>query len=342
MNPAAAKFFPASSAAAGPLVVIPCLNEVGHIAGLLRQFRRAQQKLGGRIVVVDGGSTDGTIEIVKGFTRKNSFVELLHNPDRIQSAAINLAVEVFGDTARYLIRVDAHCRYPDDYCQRLLEEAAAIDAGGIVVSMAAEGGPVFQRINAAAQNSTMGNGGSKHRMKPSGEFVDHGHHALLKLDAFRAVGGYDPGFTHNEDAELDFRLRRAGYRIWLTPKTIVTYYPRKTVAALGRQYFNFGKGRAQNLLKHRELPKLRQTKVMLVLPAVVLAVFLNTHWVFAVPVTLWAIYCLTAGAAISVQERKLQLALSGFSAMLMHLAWSLGFWQKILLNSRSVLEGQTA
>jgi hypothetical protein len=75
-----------------------------------------------------------------------------------------------------------------------------------------------------------------------GAFVDHGHHALMEIAAFRAVGGYDPDFAHNEDAELDHRLRAAGYDIWLTGRTAITYFPRRALPALARQYFNFGRG----------------------------------------------------------------------------------------------------
>ena len=48
---------------------------------------------------------------------------LIHNPKRIQSAAINLAVEQFGDGAEYVIRIDAHGDYPVDYCRVLVAEA---------------------------------------------------------------------------------------------------------------------------------------------------------------------------------------------------------------------------
>ena len=64
-----------------------------------------------------------------------------------------------------------------------------------------------------------------------GHWTDHGHHALMRVAAFRAVGGYDESFSHNEDAELDYRLRAAGYRIWMTDKTFMVYYPRASVPA---------------------------------------------------------------------------------------------------------------
>jgi hypothetical protein len=73
----------------------------------------------------------------------------------------------------------------------------------------------------------------------------------MGIAAFRAVGGYDESFSHNEDAELDFRLRQAGFRIWMTDKTVMTYYPRASVLPLFRQYLGYGRGRAKNILKHR-------------------------------------------------------------------------------------------
>ncbi len=316
-----------------PLVVIPCLNEADHIGRILRQLAPAMQRLGGRIVVVDGGSTDSTLDIVNDFAVTDDRISLLHNPDRIQSAGINLAVAQDHSQATHLIRIDAHCAYPDDYCDVLMQQAGSVYADSIVVSMIAEGQASLQRINAATQNAHLGNGGSAHRTLPSGRYVDHGHHALIRMAAFRSVGGYDPGFAHNEDAEFDYRLRQAGHRIWLTPATVVTYFPRPTLPALARQYFNYGAGRARNLLKHRVLPKIRQAKVMIVLPAVVLALLAPLHLLFALPALLWCIYCLWTGIGMAIRDRDPALALCGIAAMIMHFSWSLGFWQNVLRSA---------
>jgi succinoglycan biosynthesis protein ExoA len=196
--------------------------------------------------------------------------------------------------------------------------------------MIAEGTDGMQRINAVTQNSRVGNGGSSHRVRPKGEYVEHGHHALMRISAFRDVGGYDPTFKHNEDAELDHRLRQAGYRIWLTPETLVTYHPRDRISGLLRQYFNHGRGRARNMRKHRIVPALRQAKVMLVLPAVLMLGFVPLHPVFALPALLWCGYCLLEGTRIAIGGREPVLAMSGPVAMMMHLAWSAGFWSRIL------------
>ena len=316
------------------LIVVPCLNESAHIGVLLGQLQPAAERLGARIVVADGGSTDGTLAIVEAVAAKNPKVVLLHNPKRIQSAAINLAVANFGEGADYLIRIDAHGGYPQDYCDRLVEEALATGADSVVVSMLTSGSGAVQKAVAAAQNSKLGTGGSKHRHLSAGEWVDHGHHALIRISAFTAVGGYDETFSHNEDAELDYRLRQAGCRIWMSGKTQMVYYPRSSLKGLYFQYLGYGRGRAKNVLKHRVIPKVRQMIPLLVFPVVLLAALSFIHWVAAVPLLVWASVCLGYGLWSAVSQRNPGAVLAGVSAMVMHFGWSVGFWLQ-LLGSRS-------
>lgn len=323
---------PMAQSASSILIVIPCLNEAAHIGGLLDQLQPAAARLGGRIVVADGGSTDGTQAIVENVAAKDPRVILLANPKRLQSAAINLAVTALGEGADYLIRIDAHGGYPDDYCDRLVAETLATGADSVVVSMLTAGTGAVQKAVAAAQNSKLGTGGSKHRHMSEGEWVDHGHHALMRVAAFRHVGGYDESFSHNEDAELDYRLRQAGYRIWMSGRTQMVYYPRSTLKSLYFQYLGYGRGRARNVLKHRMVPKVRQMIPLLVAPVVLLALFSFVHWLAALPFLLWAAVCLGYGLVTAIRQRNASIALAGVSAMVMHFGWSAGFWQQLLAS----------
>ncbi|WP_172293674.1 glycosyltransferase family 2 protein [Pseudoruegeria sp. HB172150] len=313
-----------------PLVVIPCLNEIDHIEALVRQMAKQTEAFGGSVVVADGGSEDGSIAAVAELSRELTGVHLIDNPRQIQSAGINTAVAAFGAGHSHLIRVDAHSSYPDDFILRLLEEAERTDAASVVVGMVAEGRTAFEKVSALAQNSRVGNGGSKHRNAASGEFVDHGHHALMRLDAFNEVHGYDPTFTHNEDAELDHRLRAAGHEIWLTGQTEIVYYPRSTAAGLARQYFNYGRGRARNVYKHGTVPKLRQLIMASVLPVVLLALLAPISGWFAVPALAWAFASIAAGFSQAVAARDLLTVATGPLSMLMHLSWSAGFWRGLM------------
>jgi succinoglycan biosynthesis protein ExoA len=231
----------------GVLVVVPTLNEAPHIGAVLDGLVAEASSLPGmRIVVADGGSADGTVAIVEAAMRRHPQIALVHNPGRIQSAGINLAVRVHGHEADVLIRCDAHASYPADYCRRLVHSLRDPQGGGgadaVVVPMDSAGEGCFQRAVAWVSNSPLGTGGAAHRAGRRSGFVDHGHHAAFRMDRFRSSGGYDETFTHNEDAELDCRQRALGARIYLDASIRVGYRPRASARGLWRQYFQCGCG----------------------------------------------------------------------------------------------------
>lgn len=310
------------------LIVVPCLNEEANLPRLLDWLLGDAD--GADIVIADGGSTDGTLAIVRDYQRDHPNLHLLDNPDRIQSAGINLAVTTMGRDKGWLLRIDAHCDYPRGYMAGLLDSAARREASSVVVPMVTQGRQCFQRACAFAQNSLIGTGGSPHRHVGEGRYVDHGHHALMRIDLFLAVGGYRESQSHNEDAELDLRLQAAGGRIWLEPGQAIIYHPRRTPLALLRQYFRYGDGRAKTMRLHGTRLKARQAMPLLVPFALLLLLLAPLHPIFALPALGWASICLLYGLMIGVRARSACAAASGIAAMIMHLGWGSGYlWQQL-------------
>lgn len=314
------------------LVVIPCLNEEAHLPELLERLCADTAAAQARIVVADGGSNDASAEIVRWRAAVDARVVLLPNPRRLQAAGINLAVQRYGADAEMFVRVDAHAGYPADFLSRLLRAQRESGADSVTVSMraVADTGSCFQRAAACAQNSVLGAGGSPHRKGGLRRWVEHGHHALFRTALFRAAGGYDESFTHNEDAELDARLAALGGRILLAGDILIDYFPRTTPRALMGQYFRYGQGRARTALKHRATLKLRQAVPALVTPALgaaLLAPF-SAPWL-AFPALAWIGFCLGYGFVLGARERSMCACASGFAAALMHAAWSAGFCSRV-------------
>ena len=313
-------------------MVIPCLNESAHIGALLETLLNDSANLDLLVVVADGGSTDGTQDIVARAAQDDARVRLMDNPKRIQSTGVNLAVQEFGADRAWLVRIDAHAAYPKRFIARLTEEARRTQAASVVVAMRSEGANCVQRATAAAQNSVLGTGGAAHRRSGEEGFVDHGHHALFDLKKFVNVGGYDEALSHNEDAEFDVRLARAGGRIWLTRAVDVTYFPRSNPLALYRQYVNYGRGRARTLMHHRMRPKVRQFLPACILPTILAAIL--SPWIpLAVgPAFVWSAGCLMSGLLLGLQQRRRCAFASGIAAMIIHLGWSVGFWSELVFG----------
>lgn len=226
------------------LVVIPTLNESVHIENCIRSLNKAHD-MHMDVVVVDGGSGDGTQAIVEGLRTEFPNLSLLHNLQKIQSAGINLAVKRYANKHhRVLIRCDAHAIYPAHFVSDLVTTLDRTGADSIVIPMDSRGSTGFGKAAAWVADTRLGAGGAPHRGGTVSGFVDHGHHAAFDLAMFRKLGGYDNSFSHNEDAEFDYRLTQAGGKIWLESAIRIEYFMRPNLTSLARQYWNYGKGRA--------------------------------------------------------------------------------------------------
>ncbi|MEK0165549.1 glycosyltransferase family 2 protein [Phaeobacter sp. A36a-5a] len=327
------------------LVVIPTLNEAAAIRPCLESLLRdplLRDPDRSALVVADGGSDDDTVAIVESLAETAPIkIHVLHNPDRIQSAGINRAVAEFGGGFDVLLRCDAHAIYPADYatalCAALREND---DRAAVVVAMQSEGRSEFGKAAAWVVDTPFGSGGAAHRGGRTSGYVDHGHHALMDLHWFRRVGGYDASFSHNEDAELDWRLLAAGGRIWLAGDVRLGYVMRSTPVALWRQYQNYGAGRAATLIKHRMRPRLRQIVPVANLLLCGLALVAAPFWPLAL---IWPLVYLTVVIVVTgIACLRLGGAgiWSGVALVLMHMGWALGLVRAMARHSvQSVLAG---
>jgi succinoglycan biosynthesis protein ExoA len=249
--------------------------------------------------------------------------------------SVNRAVECFGDGWTWLVRVDAHAGYPKDYASRLVAKAIETGASSVVVPMFTRGHTCFQRAAAAAQNSFLGTGGSAHRLPKQGGWVEHGHHAIFNLEWFLKVGGYDD--TLSEDPEFDRRLIKSGGKIWLADDLVITYFPRNGTIPLFRQYLKHGRGRARTFVRHGGRKRIRHFILPSIVPIVTSGFLAPLYWPLAVPASAWLLACLSYGLVLGIRQKEVCTAASGYAAIVMQLAWSLGhWWDTISIRARKV------
>jgi succinoglycan biosynthesis protein ExoA len=237
-------------------VAIPCKDEEGYIEACIRAVQ-AQDWPSDRleILVADGMSLDATREILGRLAAEDPRIRLVDNPARIQAAGLNECIR--RARGEVIVRMDAHADYARDYvrqCIVALDRTGADNVGGAARPMAKT---FFQRCVAAALRSPLGIGGSKYRNPDEQGFVESVWPGAFRRHVFEGVGMFDPKAATNEDAELNQRILEAGGRVYLSRDIVAHYYPRDSMGALARQYFQYGKGRARTLLKHRKLLSLR-------------------------------------------------------------------------------------
>ena len=234
-------------------IVMPVRNEeacLGKLLGQLFEQNYPQERY--EVLVIDGGSTDGTRGIVQELlpTRKN--LRLLDNPRRLSSAARNIGVQ--AAQGELIVVVDGHCELPNnDYLRNLAAafERSGADCLGRPQPLRVASPSYLERAIGLARASKLGHHpasyiyGSNEQRVPA-----HSVAVAYRRRVFEQVGLFDERFDACEDVELNHRVDQSGMCCLLVPELAVSYRPRGSLRALLRQLVRYGRGRMRLLRKH--------------------------------------------------------------------------------------------
>jgi len=111
-------------------VILPTLNENGHIASLILAIEKILKlnKKVFEIIIIDDNSTDGTIDTVKSLVQQNNNLKLnvRINLKKNLAESINLGIKL----ARYenIIWMDADFQHPPKYLEEFIKKSDQYDA----------------------------------------------------------------------------------------------------------------------------------------------------------------------------------------------------------------------
>ena len=230
-------------------VVIPCRNERDHIEDCLHSVL-AQEPVPGdfEVIVADGMSDDGTRELLSKLSTTDKRLKIIDNPGCITACGMNACIlQSRGD---YIAIMGAHNFYAPDYLWSSLavsQETAADNVGG---SMMCLGKSRLQKAIAIAHHSPFSVGGARWHDPHYEGPADTVFGGFYRHDVFGRVGLFDESLVRNQDDEFNLRLTRAGGKIWHSPRIKSWYYPRASLAALFRQYVQYGYWKVRVVQKH--------------------------------------------------------------------------------------------
>jgi glycosyltransferase involved in cell wall biosynthesis len=282
-------------------IAIPTYNESIHIESIINGFISQKYANLLEVLVADGGSTDGTQDIVRRIASQNPQVKLLHNPKRLQCHALNIMLqEARGEV---FLRADSHCVYDENYIQACvlnLLSSKALNVGGCQRFIAKT---AFQSGVALASRSILGNGGAKYRDPNYSGYAETVFLGCFWRDKLIEVGGYYIHATSNEDAELNLRLLQNNVQaVYVSSEIRVWYYPRKDIKGLWIQYFRYGRGRYITSVRHRGRSPLR-TKVPFLLLSALLITSLMLYGKFGL--LFGSIPTLIIGLSLAIESIRL-------------------------------------
>ena len=306
-------------------VIIPALNAAEVIESCLEAIFAQEYSGQLDVTVAVGPSSDNTKEVLARWAAQENRLQVVDNPTGRTPTALNLAIAASrGDI---VARVDAQSVLPAGYLQQAVSTLLRTGAGNVGGIQHPVGDEGTQRIIALAMRSPFGAGPANFRGHGTEGPTDTVYLGTFTRAALDSVGGYDESLIRNQDYELNWRLRQAGYLVWFDPKLKVDYWPRDTLKKLASQYFQYGAWKRRVILQNPQSLRLRQ----LAAPGLVLGLLGSVPCLFfeyRLSLFIPSLY-LVALLAGSIEERGLsepkeKLALVATFAV-MHLAWGWGF-----------------
>ena len=303
-------------------VILPVLNEENYLEAAVKAVLAQDFSGPIEVVLAVGPSNDRTMEIAQNLAKRDARVKVVSNPSGRTAAGLNLAIK--NSSHPIIVRVDGHANISKNYISiavDLLEETGAVNVGGV---MAAEGHTPFEKAVAGAMRSALGVGAAKFHTGGSAGQTDTVYLGVFKRAAVDAIGGFDEHFTRAQDWELNFRLRKNGGKIYFDPRLTVTYRPRKSLAALAKQYFEYGRWRRVVSRTHKGTINLRYLAPPFTLIGVSISLIggLLNSLLFA-PAAFYGIFLILASLKIgkTLSERVFLPAI----LFTMHMSWGAGF-----------------
>ena len=193
------------------------------------------------LLLVDGGSSDKTVEIIKSYQEQHSFIKLLHNPKKITPISMNIGVE--ASTGDYIFIISAHASYQENYFSYLVGEIKRLKAncvGGVLKTEVKESNKKSNAIKTILTHK-FGVGNADFRTGSSEvKKVDTVAFGCYSKESFEKYGLYDERLVRNQDIELNKRIINGGGKIYLIPDVQCTYYARENFRALAKNNFSNG------------------------------------------------------------------------------------------------------
>lgn len=309
-------------------IVMPIRNEAAHLDQALAAIRDQTYPADRiEVLIVDGGSTDGTIELIRAWSARDDRVSLLGGDGVSTPEAMNVGIDAAsGDV---VAKVDGHGWINSDFIAVAVDHLAADDrigcVGGRIVPVADTDA---ERANSFARFSRLGVGGGVYTAPDRIHSADTVQCGVYRRTALEQAGQFDPQLVYGEDEELNYRLRMAGWRILFDPAMAFHYRVRPTVRSLYRQYFRYGRARAAVVRKHPQFFRFKHAApavLVVTLGMSGLAAALNVSRTVGLSVLAsYAAVIIGGSAWLAVRNRSPRPDLIAASLLALHVGYGLG------------------
>lgn len=205
-----------------------CAETLSALAGQTRQPER--------IVVVDGGSTDETLNVIQRFQDKNPRITVINAPGVNIASGRNIGIA--AAQTEIIATTDGGCRADPDWLRHLMKPFDDDASTEFVAG--------FYRIESySLLEQVVGLATMRGQLGPvdPDTFNPSARSMAFCKSAWSRAGGFPEWIRFSEDTLFDHKMRRLNVAWRFAGEAIVYWRPRTSLRAIARQFFNYGTGR---------------------------------------------------------------------------------------------------
>ncbi len=214
-------------------VICTVKNEAANLPRLLDSLL-AQTRPPDEVVIADGGSTDGTAELLHAYAGRAPWpLRVIVAPGTNIAAGRNVAIR--AATGDVIASTDAGVWLEPNWLADLV--APLIDPGLDVVSGFFVPDPhgVFETALGATTLPAVED------VRPD-RFIPSSRSVAFRRQAWQAIGGYPEWLDYCEDVIFDLDLRARTPHFGWAPTAVAHFRPRSSLRAFARQYYLYARG----------------------------------------------------------------------------------------------------
>lgn len=316
-------------------IIIPTKNNIDTIRKCLMSIKELETKYSHELIVVDGHSEDGTVEVAKKYGAK-----VIFETTGTRAGACNIGIK--ASKGKFIFFTDSDCVVPKDWISELMPFFKDKKLGAV-------GGPnltpkddtPLAREAGAVIASFFGTAGAEYGRGAGGQvkevLYNPGCNVAYRKKAIVEAGCFDDNLITAEDVDLDFRIKSAGYLLKYTPDVSVLHYRRSTYRRFFKQAKTYAIGKLQiwkKGVKHLNIFHiLPPTFFLITLTSFLLAIsaplFRSILFLLLIVAILYIVF---ASLKISISIKSANFLRIAFLLVLGYTGFSIGFFKGLLNN----------
>jgi len=318
-------------------VLVPARNEARSIRACIdslmaQDYPREKYE----VIVIDDSSSDSTPQIMRELQNQYSNVVFAKNAGIGMPKARNTGLSLAR--GKVIVNFSAHATAQSHYLTTIvkrLNESDKVIAGVGCRHEIPPDDPFWAKVFSLAMRSPLGAMGTSHVQVDKEELQDSIAFTAYKRDIFDKIGPFDGDLSESDDAEFNFRLKEAGYRLLYTPAAVVFHRQPTSLAGFTRKMVRYGIGRAKIIRKHPTSFRVQYSLPTAMVASLVLLIFASlitrNALVSLIPLVLYYAASLLASTPYTIKTCQKCLPFVPAAQFAMHVAYGIGFAEGFLM-----------